>query len=331
MNNKNRSVLIMMTTYNSERFIREQLDSILAQTYENWTLFVRDDGSSDGTPDILTEYAAADPRVRIFKNEGTRGAYPNFHGLIAEARQAEPFDYYMFADHDDVWLPGKIAFFKEKMDRYRTDVPVLLYADMSVVDENGSVTAESLDAQFGLRLKGTWSRFYQHSVFGCNTMMNRTLFLAVPPADPADPRVYILSHDNYFAKYAALGGIVFYFLEVTMQYRRYGTNVTAKNEMTITPKRILARLAAFDNLARDHARTYLQSLYALEAFMPCLSGEKRRCAEELKRSIEKGGIFALYVFLKLHVSCGKKVRTLSRALVLLSGRYRKYMNEEFFR
>ena len=325
-----KSVLIMMTSYNSERFIRAQVDSILAQTYKNWTLLIRDDGSSDATLTILEAYAAADPRIRILNNEGPHGAYPNFHGLIREAKQAGAFDYYMFADHDDVWLPGKIRFFAEKMDRYRKEVPVMLYADMSLIDEEGRVTAESLDAQFGLRLKGTWSRFYQHSVFGCNTMMNRALFEAVPPADPADPAVKLLSHDNYFAKYAALFGEVFYFPEVTMQYRRYGTNVTAANSMTITPKRILSRLMAFEGLAKDHARTYIQSLYALKAFMPYLPEEKRKTAESVARSIGKGGVSALAEFLKLGISCGKKPRTVSRALVLLTGRYKKYMDAEVF-
>ena len=330
MKNDTPSVLIMMAAYNSERFLREQLDSILAQTYGNWTLLVQDDGSTDGTEAILAEYAAADGRIRVLKNEGPHGAYPNFHSLIAKAREAEAYDCYMFADHDDVWLPHKIAFFVGRMKRYRREVPVMLYADMSVIDENGHVTAESLNAQFGLELSGTWSRFYQHSVFGCNTIMNRALFAAVPPVDPKDRTVRILSHDNYFAKYAALFGVVFYFPEITMQYRRYGTNVTSSNSMTITKQRVLSRLLQFDGLARDHARTYIQSLYALDAFLPYLPDNEKKTAWEVKNSLNRGGPAALAVFLRLGVRCGKKTRTGSRALVLLSGRYRKYMDAEEF-
>ncbi len=330
MNNESLSVLILMAAYNGRRFIRSQIDSILAQTYENWTLFVQDDGSDDGTKEILAEYAARDPRIHLLENEGPHGAYQNFHSLIRKAGQAEAFDCYMFADHDDVWLPGKIEFFVSRMLRYRKEVPVMLYADMSVIDEDGRTTAGSLDARFGLRLSGTWSRFYQHCVFGCNTIMNRALFAAVPPADVNDRTIGILSHDNYFAKYAALCGVVCYFPEITMGYRRYGTNVTAANAMTITPKRVLSRVMAFEGLAKDHARTYIQSLYAIDAFMPYLPENEKKTAEKVKQSIEKGGIRALAVFLRLGISCGKRTRTVSRALVLLSGRYRKYMDAEEF-
>ena len=127
MTNEESSVLILMTAYNGERFLRAQIDSILSQTYKNWMLFVQDDGSSDGTNVILAEYAAKDARICLYKNEGPHGAYLNFHSLVNKARNAEAFDYYMFADHDDVWLPGKIEFFVRQMEQYSPDMPVLLF------------------------------------------------------------------------------------------------------------------------------------------------------------------------------------------------------------
>lgn len=325
-----KSVLVMMTTYNGEKFLREQLESILLQSYRNFKLVIQDDGSTDGTEAILLEYAERDKRISLRKNEGPHGAYSNFHALVNAMKEEQAFDYYMFADHDDVWMPEKIAFFVDKMNRYRKEVPVLLYADMRIIDENGNVTSDSLNGEFGIKISGRWSCFYQHSVFGCNTMINRALFKAIPPVDTSDSAVKILSHDNYFTKYAALYGVVFYFPEITMSYRRYGKNVTAANQMTITPKRVLSRLLAFDRLARDHARTYVQTLYALDRFMPGLAENEKKTAEQIRRSIEAGGVYALFIFLKLRVDCGRKVRTVSRALVLLTGIYRKYLKAEEF-
>lgn len=330
MTNEEPSVLILMTAYNGERFLRAQIDSILSQTYKNWMLFVQDDGSSDGTNVILAEYAAKDARICLYKNEGPHGAFLNFHSLINKARHEKSFDYYMFSDHDDVWLPGKIEFFVRQMEQYSLDMPVLLYADMCVIDENGKVTQDSLDAQLGLRLSGKWDRFYQHSVYGCNTCLNRVLFMSAPPVDVSNRAAAILSHDNYLAKYAALFGSIVFIPEVTMQYRRYGKNVTAANPMTITPGRVLSRIMAFDDLAKDHARTYLQTLYTLDALMPLLPVNERKIAEEVSKSIQKGGLSAFSVFLRRGIRCGKVIRTLSRGLVLLTGRYRKYMNPELF-
>ena len=330
MTNEEPSVLILMTAYNGERFLRAQIDSILSQTYKNWMLFVQDDGSSDGTNVILAEYAAKDARICLYKNEGPHGAYLNFHSLVNKARNADAFDYYMFADHDDVWLPCKIELFVRKMKEYPSDVPTLLYADMCVIDENGHVTQDSLDAQLGISISGKWDCFYHHSVFGCNACFNYALFKSVPPVDVHDRVAGILSHDGHFSKCAALFGNVVFIPEVTMQYRRYGTNVTAAYTMSITPKRVLSRLMAFENLASDHARTYLQTLYTLDALMPLLPVNERKIAEEVSRSIRKGGFPALKVFVKLGVRCGKVIRTVSRGLVLLSGRYRKYMYPERF-
>ena len=118
----------MMTTYNGERFLREQLDSILGQTYPNFRLVIQDDGSTDGTEEILAGYAERDDRISLRKNEGPHGAYCNFHGLMNAVRQEEPADYYMFSDQDDIWLPDKISFYVRAAESQSPDVPALFYS-----------------------------------------------------------------------------------------------------------------------------------------------------------------------------------------------------------
>ena len=102
--------LILMTTYNGEKYLSKQIDSIINQTYQKWKLLVRDDGSSDRTKQILSEYEKKDSRITVYQNTTDKhGAYLNFWTLIHEARQNYPnYDYYFFSDQDDVWELDKI-------------------------------------------------------------------------------------------------------------------------------------------------------------------------------------------------------------------------------
>ncbi len=106
--------VVLMATYNGEKYVREQIDSILNQTYKNLELYIRDDGSSDGTLKILDSYAD-DSRVHIIK--GSRLGYPDcFWSLFKDDIEA---DYYFFADQDDYWLPQKVEKAVEKLRKFK--------------------------------------------------------------------------------------------------------------------------------------------------------------------------------------------------------------------
>lgn len=100
-----KTVSVVMCTYNGARYIREQLDSILRQTYPASEVIVQDDGSTDGTTDIVREYAGKHPVVRLFENEHNLGFNPNFKSAVMKATG----DYVAISDQDDVWFPEKIA------------------------------------------------------------------------------------------------------------------------------------------------------------------------------------------------------------------------------
>lgn len=95
---------ILLSTYNSESFIKAQLESLLSQTYKDWILYVRDDQSTDATPQILRQYADNDSRIHVMPDGEKRGARDGFMWLIQKINS----DFYMFCDHDDVWLPQKL-------------------------------------------------------------------------------------------------------------------------------------------------------------------------------------------------------------------------------
>ena len=173
------TVEILLAAYNGERFLREQLDSLLAQTWEQWHLTVSDDGSTDGTPAILDGYAAQYPdRIRRVRHEGRFGnARDHFFWLMKECGAS----YMMFCDQDDVWHPDKVEktmrALLEAEDEAGTDTPVLVFTDLTPVDEKLRPIASSL-----MKMQKQYTDvidyralLMQNIVTGCATGINRAL------------------------------------------------------------------------------------------------------------------------------------------------------------
>lgn len=326
---KSDSVLIMMATYNGEKFLREQLDSILCQTISTWKLLIRDDNSSDQTRSIIKEYEEKDGRIHLIENTSEHhGAYYNFFGLLNDVRQNEnPFNFYMFADQDDIWdvdkLERLIGFYYENV---KIKEPVLIYADMRIIDADGKVTAKSMDQLMGIRYTNPISTFMAHKIYGCNTLFNRKLFEILPLLSYDAPELAFLSHDNFTAKTAALKGQVYFYNEPTMGYRRYGHNVTSRHEYNFALKRILKRISKIDELAKDHALTYKQTLVATNLLRQQTSIDTDLLfLDKVEKIINNGGLNAVKMVWKEKIDWGNRVKTISRSLVLASKLYKKYL------
>ena len=126
-------VRVILSTYNSERFIRPLLDSVLGQSYEPLELWVRDDGSRDGTPAILTEYARRHPariHVELGANAGMARSY--FSVIRTAGRDAE---FTAFCDHDDVWHPEKISRAVAMLRSHDGSAPLMYTGRLHIVDE----------------------------------------------------------------------------------------------------------------------------------------------------------------------------------------------------
>ncbi|NFF81830.1 glycosyltransferase [Clostridium botulinum] len=319
--------LIMMASYNGEKYISQQIDSIIDQDYENWELIIQDDESTDNTVKIINEYVEKDNRIRLWKNKGKHGPYYNFHSLINKCKDLDNYDYYMFSDHDDIWLPYKVSTlidFCEKNNIY--NMPTLAYADMKIIDGMGRVTNESVNALMGMKYSNSVSTFFTHNVFGCNTLVNSSLFEIVPKVDVESDICKIISHDNYYIKFAAIMGRVMFIDNQLMLYRRYGGNVTAKHLYSYGIIKIINRIKDVDDLAKDHALTYKQSLYALNQLETLnLHTKEQDMVNNIKMVLNKGGMPALLFMIRNHVSCGKIIKTISRAMILLIGLYKRYL------
>ena len=119
---------ILLATYNGEKYIKEQIDSILNQTYKNIKLIISDDFSKDRTPEILREYAEKDKRIILYIQEKNLGVVKNIEFLLKKVESP----YYMLADQDDYWMPEKVEKTLEKLQEENSD---LAFGDLEVVDE----------------------------------------------------------------------------------------------------------------------------------------------------------------------------------------------------
>lgn len=314
--------LIMMTSYNGEKYIAEQIESIRQQSYTNWELVIQDDQSTDSTIEIIKSFIAKDNRISLRINKGIHGAYQNWHELINFCKNLEPRDCYLFCDHDDIWLPNKLEILLSYyINNCKQNIPTLIYADMEVVNSEGKKIAPNFSEYAGQKLYNSYDIFYQNSVYGCNTIFNSALFHMVPMLEPNKGR----AHDTYYAMFAAALGNLIYLPVTTMKYRRHGHNVS-NTPNDFGWKRILKRLTALDCLAEDHAYNYKQSLDVFDKIKEKhFSVINPKQMNLIEKSIRCGGVVGLWIFLRLRVRCGNKLRTLSRAVILLIGNYKKYL------
>lgn len=220
-----RSVEILLAGYNGAAYLREQIDSILAQTVRDWHLTLSDDGSSDGTAEIMDEYAQQYPdriaRVRSGRRFG--GARPHFWWLLSRCEA----DCMFTCDQDDVWLPEKLEKTLAALDAAEreagAETPLLVFCDSTPVDARLQPLAPSMLRYQGQRLTDFNVRtlMLQNAVTGGAMCVNRPLVdLALRCADPEA----VIMHDHWLALAAARFGRVIYVDEPLYLYRQHGGN-----------------------------------------------------------------------------------------------------------
>lgn len=132
MNDLEPLITIGMPVYNGEPFLKQALDSLLAQDYTNFELIISDNASTDGTQEICLDYARRDPRIRYYRNATNVGAYPNFNRVLALSKR----EYFAWAGHDDLWEPSYLS----SLVRLLNDNPkaVLAFSRFNSIDSNGN-------------------------------------------------------------------------------------------------------------------------------------------------------------------------------------------------
>ena len=213
-------IAVLLAAYNGRNFIREQLDSLLAQTFQEWTLFIHDDGSTDGTPEILSEYAERFPEKIVLIDAPSKGsAGDNFMFLL----NSVDAPYIMFCDQDDVWLPQKIEKTYQRMKEVENGRPALVFSDLQIVDQDLKIIAPLMSGYQKLDMtKHRVEDFLAENVItGCTMMIDRPLAeLSRKCQDPSQ----IIVHDWWAALVAAKFGVISCIEEPLIKYRQHGEN-----------------------------------------------------------------------------------------------------------
>ena len=220
-------VCVLMSTYNGEKYVKEQIESILNQKNVELTLLIRDDGSSDGKYDICKEYEKKEKNVKLYQGVNI-GAGKSFMNLVHNATDA---DYYAFADQDDVWLSDKLEKSIEKIETELkgTKKPILYTSNQIMVDKNlkGSKMRFSEEPRHDL-----FGTICENKLYGCTMTFNKILKDEIAKLNVEDFEMVLDQrfHDTWCIVVANIVGTVVYDKEGRILYRQHENNVVGVND-----------------------------------------------------------------------------------------------------
>ncbi|MBR5851259.1 MAG: glycosyltransferase family 2 protein [Bacteroidaceae bacterium] len=247
-------IIVLLSTYNGEKYLAQQLTSLLDQNDVDVEILVRDDGSQDGTVALLDEWKRKD--LLEWYTSDNLGPGKSFMHLL---ETAQPGNYYAFCDQDDVWMPNKLSMTMEKMkavEQANPGKPVIVHTDMNIVDEKLDVIHDSFWRSSGLRPDVLRTFPYLctcNSVNGCTILMNsiaRELILEKYVEHD------IIIHDVICALTVSYhGGIIDYVDAPTVLYRQHSSNVVGAMAYS-KGRAIIERLANIGNVVAKNIRVF---------------------------------------------------------------------------
>jgi len=228
-------ILVLLPVYNGEKYLAEQIDSILSQTHRDLLLVCRDDGSTDGSLALLQDYAQRYPdQVIVLQDgKGNLGASGSFSALMqwALANYGEQTDAFVaLADQDDIWHLNKLETCLQALLGTQVEsplVPVLVHSDLRVVTAEGEEISPSLMQFQGLDPARTWfaAQLISNTVTGCTSLMNMALLKKALPV-PADA----VMHDWWLSLVASAFGRLVFVPQALVEYRQHGRNTLGARE-----------------------------------------------------------------------------------------------------
>ena len=261
--NKNLKVQILLATFNGEKFLRQQLDSIINQEYKSWQILIHDDGSVDNTISILNEYKNNYPKKvsLLIDQKIFSSASKNFFHLIEN--RCREVDLYCLCDQDDIWDKNKLKLIIELYSSKEYKEPILIHSDLSLINDSGKLLEKShnklIKYQKNFITKKTV--LYYNPVPGCAMCINSYL------ADKISYCKYMVMHDWWILLSALYENTTVLYIKFPLvKYRQHSKNVLGykKIKFTILVVRLLFKIPSYvKNVKKAYAQSnqfYVQSI-----------------------------------------------------------------------
>jgi len=202
-------ISVCIPTYNGEKYIQQQLDSIFAQATRVDEIIISDDSSTDRTIEIIKSYN--DNRIKLIENQKFSSSIFNLENALKHARG----DYIFLADQDDIWYPDKVKIVLKHLENYN-----LVITDCKLIDENDNTLAPSF-FQIVNSGKGFFKNLIKNSYLGCCMAFDRNLLKYILPFPKR-----IAMHDIWIGLNAELFSSIYFCNEQLVRYRRHEGNRT---------------------------------------------------------------------------------------------------------
>ncbi|MDR0924966.1 MAG: glycosyltransferase family 2 protein [Hungatella sp.] len=301
-------VSVLLASYNGEKYIREQLDSILSQTFSDLSIVISDDLSTDGTPSIIREYEEQYPgRVRSLKNRERSGsAQNNFFRLLTSVSD----EYVMLCDQDDVWLPDKAEVTLREMKRleaaWGAEVPLLVHGDLSVTDKTGNILHNSMAEYQKIAVHNNRFSHYlvENNITGNTVMINRAFlrFFAEIPKE-------CVMHDWWLGLLASCFGRISYIDRPLVLYRQHGENQMGSKS---GKEQYVERILNQDRIRENYRKMFVQAQMFLKLYGNEMSREQREVLEHFTGLPGKNRAEKIYTIWKYRLMKSTHMRTLGQ-------------------
>lgn len=241
---------VIMSTFNGEKFLEEQINSILNQNVD-LELYIHDDGSTDHTLKILNKISSENSNIHLFQIGKKMGVVKSFLNLLT----ATSADYYMFSDQDDIWESDKATQFIKKAQLLNSKVPGLVYSELLLVDQSNTALGETMASFYGWKdreSEQTVSKLlFSHRVTGASMLINNAMKEFVVERLETLEYSSILMHDAFMAKIAMMVNNIIFLDQPLTRYRQHQNNAVG----------VSSKKTPFKRRADIFAAIYRETLY----------------------------------------------------------------------
>lgn len=300
-------ILILMSTYNGEKYIKEQLDSIFINTTFQPNLLIRDDGSNDGTTDIIEDYKKRNPQLKIdLKKEKNIGFAKSFMQLISLAE--EKYDFFFFADQDDYWERGKLENATKFLESCK-EIPALYFSKTEYVDSK--LNHLGFSPTYPKHLIGFRNAIVQNIATGCTIALNKKSIQLLKSSMPEA----LIAHDWWCYLVISAFGKIFYDENSHIKYRQHENNTIGINTSIIKRN--------FKRFNRFFKKNRFPISKQLEIFSTCYGSKlEKENSEILKAITGKNRLYKIYrILIKNSPTRSSKLDNLLLSITILLNKF----------